>query len=455
MSAEQNTLRTRALKSVNWTVSGHFIGQFLRLFSNLILTRLLAPEMFGVMAVVYLFIIGIHMFTDIGLIQNVVSSKRSDEKTFLDTIWTIQIIKSFVVFLFSVPIAVGLYYSNQLGWLAQDRVYVNPELPYLIVAVSLTSIVSGFSSVNLLVLNKKLMMGKVVSMELLSQLIGLIFLVTLAWFWRDIWALAIGNLFTATLRMIFSHHSSLGPRYHLGWDKSAVNEIVNFGKWIFLSTILGFALGQGDRILLSLWLTPTELGVYSIAFFLGTALKLLMQKVMNSVFYPVLSEINREQPERLSEIYYRIRAKVDFFTMTVAGFMASTGALFIRVLYDDRYIEAGWMLEILSLSVLFVGYMLAGSVLIAKGDGKRTALLTFIATAGFFISVVLSYNLFGITGALFAIALNGIIDLPGGLYMMKKYNVLKINKEFRMLPLFFVAYGIGTVLEIFITDWFF
>jgi len=453
MSAQQKTLRSRALKSTNWTVFGHFFGQLLRLVSNLILTRLLAPEMFGVMAVVYLFILGIHMFSDIGLSQNVISSKRSDDKKFLDTIWTIQILKGFVVFLLSIPIAAALYYTGELGWLAKDRVYANPELPYLIIAVSITSIISGHNSVNLLVLNKKLLLGKVTSMELLSQFIGLVFLVTLAWFWRDIWALVIGNIFTTSLRMLFSHHSSFGPRYQLRWDKSSASEIIHFGKWIFLSTILGFALGQGDRILLSLWMTPSDLGVYSIAFFLGTALKVLMQKVTSSVFYPVLSEINQEQPERLCEIYYRIRAKVDFLAMVVAGFIASTGTLIVKVLYDDRYIEAGWMLEILSLSVIFVGYMLAGAVLLAKGDGKRTAVLTFIATAGFFVSVLVFYDLYGIKGALFAIALNYLIDLPTGFYMMKKYNILQLSKEFRMLPFFFVAYGIGTVVENFFNSW--
>tara|TARA_R110002096_G_scaffold416576_2_gene619453 strand:- start:298141 stop:299475 length:1335 start_codon:yes stop_codon:yes gene_type:complete len=441
------------LKTFAWTVTGHFAGQFFRLLSNLILTRLLAPELFGIMAMVYIFIMGIHMFSDVGLAQNVVSSKNSHDRKFLSTIWVIQIIRGFLIFAFSIPLAFALYYGQISGMFDPNTVYNYAELPYLVVAVSISSIISGFNSINILVLSKKLTIGKVVTLDLLCQLLGLVFLIILVWFWRDIWALVIGNIFTVALKMVLSHHSNFGPRYNLSWHRKSAHEIIHFGKWIFASTILGFALGQGDRILLSIWLSPAELGVYSIAFLLGAAFKLIMQKVANSVFYPMLSEINKDQPAQLSIIYYKIRSKIDITSAAVAGFIASLGSVIVTLLYDDRYIDAGWMLEILSLSILFSGYSIAGTIFLAKGKSKALALLTLITTIGLYISVPILYNLYGLKGALYAISLNYIFDLPAIFYMLNKHKILNVTKEFCYLPIFFVTYGLGYLLESVLSDW--
>ena len=59
----------------------------LRFGSNLLLTRLLVPKMFGVMAVAMLVIIGLAMFSDLGLKPSVVHSRRGNEPVFLNTAW--------------------------------------------------------------------------------------------------------------------------------------------------------------------------------------------------------------------------------------------------------------------------------------------------------------------------------------------------------------------------------
>ena len=79
------TLKQRTVHSGSWVILGHFISQILRLGSNLIITRLLVPEMFGVMAIVTVLIAGSTMFSDIGLLQNIVHSKRGEERVYLNT----------------------------------------------------------------------------------------------------------------------------------------------------------------------------------------------------------------------------------------------------------------------------------------------------------------------------------------------------------------------------------
>lgn len=59
------------------TGGGHAASQVIRLASNLLMTRLLYPEMFGLMAIAIVLIIGINMLSDLGLRQNIVQSPCS------------------------------------------------------------------------------------------------------------------------------------------------------------------------------------------------------------------------------------------------------------------------------------------------------------------------------------------------------------------------------------------
>jgi len=55
---DTKTLKQRLVHSGGWVIFGHLFSQVLRLGSNLILTRLLVPEMFGVMAIVTVIMAG-------------------------------------------------------------------------------------------------------------------------------------------------------------------------------------------------------------------------------------------------------------------------------------------------------------------------------------------------------------------------------------------------------------
>ena len=73
----QRSLKTRFLGATKWTLIGHVLSQLLRFGSSLILTRLLSPDLYGVMAVGYMVITGLTMMSDVGLAAGVIQSKRA------------------------------------------------------------------------------------------------------------------------------------------------------------------------------------------------------------------------------------------------------------------------------------------------------------------------------------------------------------------------------------------
>lgn len=435
------SLKRRTLTSTVWVFSGQMTSQLLRLISNLIMTRLLVPEMFGVMALVSVFMMGIAMFSDVGLQQNIVQSKRGDDRNYLNTAWTVQIIRGFLIFIIALLIGITLFTAQQKNIFPINSVYADPVLPLVLAVMSFTAVISGCNSVNIFLLNRKLLVSKVILIELFSQAVGLIVMVSAAWFWREIWVLVLAGLVTSIVKMLLSHHRSLGQQCKFQIDKNHLWDIIHFGKWIFLSSILGFLLSQGDRLFLGAWLTPEMLGVYSIAFFLSTAMQGTLKQLVNAVFYPMLSEISREKPQQLQSIYYRLRLKVDVVVFFVGAMLYLFGDLIINFLYDSRYSEAGWMLQILSISIIFLGYNLAGSCIMARGNSKSNAILVFLSTIVLFVSMPLAYSYFGIKGAIYAIALNALVAIPTTSYMMYKEKLLNVKREIFSLPIISIIFG--------------
>ena len=443
MTTNASSLKSKVLKAGSWVIVGHVLFQIIRLGGNLVLTRLLVPDMFGLMAVVTVFLSGIMMFSDLGITQNIIQSKKVNDVRYLNTAWSIQVIRGVVIFFFMLLVSWLIYLFNSLAVFPSQSVYADPLLPFLLGVMSISGLISGFNSLNVAVHNRELQLKNIVFIETVSQVLGLICMIALAWYYQNIWALVAGTLLSALIKMVLSHHRMFGERAQFMWDKEAAREIFHFGKWIFGSSIFTFFAGQGDRILLGGLVTPAELGIYNIAFFLAMAFKEVARKVMSSVFYPALSEIARTRRNELQTIYYQIRKKLDIGVMVAVGLMASCGHYIIDFLYDSRYLEAGWMLEILSLSSLFLGTTMAGVILMALGNTKSIMVITAVSTVLLFISVPIAFHFWALQGAVVAIALNALVEVPIIFYMMRQYKLLNWYYEFRMWPLFFSTYAAG------------
>ena len=87
---------------------GLLVGtQALRLGGNLIMARLLVPDMFGIMAISTTLSVVLHLLSDVGLRQNIIQSPRGDDPLFLNTAWTVQLLRGILLFAVTLLIAFG------------------------------------------------------------------------------------------------------------------------------------------------------------------------------------------------------------------------------------------------------------------------------------------------------------------------------------------------------------
>ncbi|QNP43105.1 oligosaccharide flippase family protein [Sphingomonas daechungensis] len=88
-----NVISKTMAARIGWTSVVFGANQVLRLLNNVLLARLLAPSLFGLMTIVNAIRVGVELLSDLGINQNIVSSPQGHTKDFYDTAWTLQVLR--------------------------------------------------------------------------------------------------------------------------------------------------------------------------------------------------------------------------------------------------------------------------------------------------------------------------------------------------------------------------
>ena len=183
------------------------------------------------------------------------------------------------------------------------------------------------------------------------------------------------------------------------------------GRFIGLSTALGFLASQSDRLLLGRLISPELLGVYSVAFFLSDGAAQLGVRLGSRVLHPAFRKA--AQAGVLAVVYRSARRRLALLVVPVAGAMLVRGSLLVGLLYDARYAQAGWMLELLSLRIATSALLPpAAAALLALGDARTEMRASALRAFWLLAALPLGYAWAGLTGAVTAVAVTDLVRLP-------------------------------------------
>jgi len=406
------TLKQRVLRAGGWSFAGYGLSQAIRLGGNLIMTRLLAPEMFGVMAIATTVMVILSMISDIGLRHNIVQSRRGEDPAFLDTAWVVGIVRGILLWLAALLLSAALYFANLGGMLPANSVYASPILPLVVAVSSLAAVILGFQSTKIATAHRSFDQKRLVQLELTGQFAGLLVMIAGGVMSRSIWALVAGGLVGTLTTTVLSHAWLSGHANRLRWEKNALRDLIGFGKWLFVSSVMSVLALHGDRLLLGGFVDAQVLGLYAIAALIVGAIEGALGKLLAAIALPALSEIARNEPSRLREVYYKLRVPGDLALLFCAGLLFATGQLVIDILYDPRYSAAGEMMRILALSFIAARYTLAYHVYLAVGNPRYLAIINVVRCVSLFVLVPCLYYYAGLQATIWGIALHGLAIVP-------------------------------------------
>lgn len=414
-----SSLRSRAVHSGAWIGVGFGIQKVLQLGSNLILTRLLFPEAFGLMALATVFLVGLAMFSDIGLKPAVIRDPRGDDPDFLNTAWTIQVARGVLLCVIGAAIAYPL-----------SLIYGQPILFPLLAVLSTTAAINGFMSIGMATAERRLDFRTITIVQVAGQLASIGLLVTLAYFWRSVWALAAANVIGAAVTVAIGYAVFPRHRHRLALDRESAKSLIHFGRWIAFSTLATYLGGEGLKAIQGGLLTPAEFGVLAIAYTIAGIPNDLATRLSGSLGLPVLAEVYRKAPHDAYNVLHALRMRTLTISILLFSGVAFSAEPVVEFLYDARYHAAGHYLVPLSLAnaIAAVGLGYTGAIL---AIGNASSFFNLMATSAILkiIGVAVGFEIDGIAGMLYGIALANLLTAGLILNSAKKFSLLDLKLD--------------------------
>lgn len=442
-------LRARIVNAGMWTVTGHVVETLIRLGTSLVMTRLLVPGDFGLMALAITIPTSLGMLSDLGIRSNVIQKSGGLSVDFLRTAWTVQVVRGMLLSVLMLVMAVLFLLPQVRQMIPEGSLLLHPQLPFLLATMGASPAIGAFESVNIFVQERDIKFGPLILRTIVSKILPVPVMMVWALLYPSVWSLVAGGLVAQAVLTLSSHLMIPGPIMKFRWDRRHVRSLLSDGKWIALATAGTFFISQGDRLILAVMFSATQMGLYAIAWTLADIGKSLLQRIHGSITLPVLSELFRTRPERAIKAYYRYRKPIDILAFTSAGFIWVAGPEIIHFLYDDRYADAGWILQVLSLSLVSFPFQMIGASFIANNEWRSSSFNSVIFTASFFASAYVGYALSDSTGVIWAI---GLYSWPATLILLARaYRRGWIDpiQEVIMLPLLLLGVALG-----FAAQWF-
>jgi O-antigen/teichoic acid export membrane protein len=413
LAAADTSLKSKAMRGTVVSVLGTGTSQFLRLLCNMLLSRILFPEAFGLMALVNLLITGLHLFSDVGLNLSIVQNKRGEEPDFLNTVWTLSVARGFVLWVCGVCLASPF-----------AKLYGEPLLAEVVPVATFTAVLHGLASTKMVGLHRRLTLGRFVLIELVTQVCAILVMVAHGLVYRSIWSLIVGLLASAAFRTVLSYVAVPGPGNRLAWAPGAVREIVSFGKWVFVSTVTTFLTMRLDVILLGKLIPLRMLGVYSMGIALTSIPSQIITRVGELVVLPALSASYREDRGKLVGAFLRVRSIVLPCALSVVLGVALLAPVFFYALYDERYHDAGWIAALATVDVWFVSLQeLYSRALLASGDARPLIAINLTKLAVGAAAAMVGYHVAGVPGFIIGGALGKLAGLTVVVGSLRRHGI--------------------------------
>ncbi|MBM9605763.1 oligosaccharide flippase family protein [Desulfopila inferna] len=398
----KHSLRKHAIHGSFWTLVNFAFSRLLRLGGNLILTRMLFPEAFGVMALVNVVIHSLEMFSDLGIGAALIRDPRGEDPRFFNTAWTIAVLRGLLLWLVSVAICFPAAHLFEI-----------PSLVQFIPVAALSAVLTGLTSPAVYILRRRVELRPLMIWELSSQSLGLISIILIAYFFPSVWALVIGNVIRSFVACSSSYRLLSGLSVRFEWNSRVAREVIRFGKWLFLSTAITALIREGDKAILGININMNDLGLYALATFWANNVIIMLTQINSKVLFPLYSQVANQDENQLRQKVFRARLALMALSLPPLWMLAIGGQLFIELLYDPRYLNSGWMLQLLAVSAIAQTLGMGSlNAVLAKGDSFACMVVQTARAGLVIICMLMGWFIAGLAGLIGGIAIGNLLVYP-------------------------------------------
>ena len=449
LAPQRRSLGARVLQAGGWSMVQILTTNILRLATNLIMTRYLVPEAFGLMALVATLITAFNLLTDIGLSQSISRDAEGDKDHFLRVAWTIKLMRGSLIAISVLLVALLLWLLGP-SLAPKGSIYTDSRLPALLALSSFVPLMIGAESTAQELALRRLQNSRYTVIGITAHLSGVVSMLVFVQMSPTVWALIFGMLTINLVALIATHIFYPGPTMKLIWDTDITNRLWNFGKFLMGSSIFTFVARSADRFILAGLLGPTTFSLYAISLIWIEAGTMLIERLANHVGFPAMSEVIRTRPYDLPRLFRKFQNFIDILCLSSFFLTFFLSSLVIDFLYSGEFENVGSYLTVLSVSFLILRFEMFNTLILNLGNSYSIMIISSIRAIAVCILVPTSLKFLGFTGALLAVALTPAITAPYSLILLRK--ILGKRQILYGAAWIFVSIAVGIAIYIIMID---
>jgi lipopolysaccharide exporter len=375
----------------------------IRLVSSIVLTRILYPEAYGLVALIGSIVFTVEMMSDLGVATVMVRHAKAETEPYLTTLWTIRFARSAIN---------GLLVLIAAPWLAD--IYNTPELTAPLQCFSIFFLLQGLESMSLQRAIRNKRASRVSIVEVISLAFSTALAIAVSLYTRDHVGMVVGIIANrgAVTALSYALRDPFRPRF--AFDREVWRELFLIARFVMPSSMLTMAISQFDKVIFLRLFDLALLGLYGLAANVIQAVDALVTTLTQNVLTPHMAEAFRRDRPSATSVYYRDNARLHAFVLALPAAVAGFAHLIVEILFDPRYAGAALILQAFAArSVTLAFYSSSENLLVASGHNHIGLTGNVLRACWLVPGVLIGHHFLGFHGFLVMAVL---YNLPGICY---------------------------------------
>jgi len=406
------SLKEKVLVASFWLYLLEICSRGLTVVQTTVMARLLAPEHFGIIGVFFVVSAALESFTKTGFSKALVQRQNIDNH-FLDTAWTISVIRGIVLF-------VVIFLASPL--IATS--FNTPEALPVIRVLALSLLLNGFQNIGTVYFSRNLEFRKTFIWKINGLLANLLVSIPLAFILRNEWAIVWGFLASRVTGLMFSFIlQSHRPRVE--FSPQVLKLLFDYSKWLFLSSVVVFFSKQADRIFVARLLGETSLGLYIIAWRFARIPELLTNPLPNALF-PAYSRF-QDKPRAMKEKYTKALRVIGMVSVPMVAGIIIFAEPFVSIVLGEKWLSAVLPMQNLTIAT-GIDIITFTSLSLFNAMGKtsfnfKVSSVKVLVLAALIYPLITYYGVVGASLCYIALALAGLVVWKVEIYKLLKFTI--------------------------------
>lgn len=412
-----DSLRRKATSGILWSAIERYGQQSCAFVVQLILARLLAPEEFGLIAMVVVFIAISGALIDAGFSRALVQRKEVTDSD-LSTVFYFNMVVSFLVAAllhFCAP-AIALFYGFS-------------DLSQILRFLSFGLILSAFGAVHRSILTRGLFFKKLFWVSFPSVLISGSLGIVMAYSGFGVWALVGQSLCMALISSLFLWlQSTWRPAFV--FDVGCLKEMFPYASQLALSSILDQGFRNIYVLVIGKFFTLAEVGFFQRARAFQQLPVSNFQSVLSQVAFPLFASIQNDPARMRSGMRKALQLGALFSFPTMTG-MALVAEPMVVVIIGEQWLPIVPILQLLCVvGVIYPISAINVNLLMSIGRADLFLRIEIIKKLLVLANVLITYR-YGLTAMILGMIVVSIIALVINTFYSKAFLGYGLFKQLK------------------------